>query len=169
MPPVDSPRLAISRSLYDIGLDINCGPQTLDPLAFRVLSPKSSLTSWIRIAESSAKVSRVPRVALDPEYEVGQKSLKHPQTEVPIIEETLLAEVTPATSSPAPNMSDLVPEITQTIKRVMTVDNVDKGKRPGHWSPVRPPSIYPNSVTPSPSERSMDEDRAIDYQNRNEA
>lgn len=160
LPPVDCPTL-VTRSLYDIGLDINCGPPTPSILTCQVLSPQPSRTSWIRTAESSAKVSRVPSVAFDPGYVVCQKSLRNPHTDVPIIEETFAVEEATGLSTSAPIMSDFVAEITQGIKRVKTIDNVHKGERPGHWSPYRPPSIYPAAVTPSPSERSTDEDKQL--------
>ncbi|CAG8953442.1 hypothetical protein HYFRA_00010191 [Hymenoscyphus fraxineus] len=143
------------QSLYDIGLDMTCGPTGS-------ISVTTRSQSLVRPGEI---VIRPPMMRSDAYSE--PRKFKKPLTLPQIIKSEGSIKLQPK-AEPKTGVSDetgsrldvSVASESRTlgggestvVKRVRTIDSPDKGKRVGTWSQRRPPSVCPPPRPPSPTE-----------------
>ncbi|KAF4627176.1 hypothetical protein G7Y89_g10980 [Cudoniella acicularis] len=147
------------RSLYDIGLDITCGPTGTSS---KTITPKVSL---VTLAPNSP-IQKCPSVDFRPYYDHWSKKMVRPRT-APLLatstdrihQQEIHPKASPRTglSSEIGHSLDMCASgrrtsSTQALKLVRTVDSPGKGSRTGTWCKVRPPSVCPPPRAPSLSE-----------------
>ncbi|KAJ5047563.1 uncharacterized protein L3040_003386 [Drepanopeziza brunnea f. sp. 'multigermtubi'] len=141
--PLAKSPLASSRSLYDLGVDVNVGP-------LGSTTPTAPFTSWVR----SAEVSRAPSPGIEfrADYGFGPSDTDPPMNDGGRRKSVLKPH--PKASSRIGESSRMGSSIgnysgarrrssVPRIQRVRTIDNIHKGERetvPSRW---RPPSICP--------------------------
>ncbi|KAI9051183.1 hypothetical protein LZ554_005285 [Drepanopeziza brunnea f. sp. 'monogermtubi'] len=141
--PLAKSPLATSRSLYDLGVDVNVGP-------LGSATPTAPFTSWVR----SAEVSRAPSPSIEfrADYGFGPSDTDPPMNDGGRRKSVLKPH--PKASSRIGESSRMGSSIgnysgarrrssVPRIQRVRTIDNIHKGERetaPSRW---RPPSVCP--------------------------
>lgn len=142
------------RSLYNVGLDINCGPSVSPSVA---ATPRSK--SWVR-----SGTPRPPMTRSDLTPRVFRRSLTMPHVVDPKGSIKVQPKAAPKTGVSDETCSRLdvcaakrsTDGEQKAVKRVKTIDCADKGKRASTWSPLRPPSVCPPLRPPTPNEIESD-------------
>jgi hypothetical protein len=133
LPPVDSPILFTSRSLFDLGRN----QEDVQEKPTRILSAQNFRTSWLRSNESSTYGSRSSSIVFDPKYDIGQpKNVSTDST----VEGSSHTKLEPQVSTAS------LLNLTIDSTRPQPIDNMDNVERE---SLVESPSVSLSSYTRS--------------------
>lgn len=168
--PLATPPLATSRSLYDLGVDVNVGPSG-------TATPTAPFTSWVRSAEISRAPS--PSIEFKANYSIGSNKATLSRDGGSRRQSLVRFEVDGSRRRsvvrPHPKASSRVSESSKMgssignysgerrrssvprIQRVRTIDNIHKGEHetpPSRWRPpsICPPRLSMSQVSGSPAE-----------------